>query len=221
MLAPHIIFDFDGTLIDSSPAILETIAAVLSARSIALVRPLSRELIGPPLQATLQACSGITNKRVLEELAADFRTRYDSAGLFATQAYPGIAAVLRQMRAAGSQLHLATNKRQRPTQLLLAHFGWEPWFASVYCVDSRTPPYASKGAMLQNQLQELKLDPNDAIYVGDTGHDEKAAADAGLSFIAAGWGYGFGEQAVSTSARLLQSVEDLLNFHETDNGSKT
>ena len=75
--------------------------------------------------------------------------------------------------------------------------------------------------MLQNQLQELKLDPNDAIYVGDTGHDEKAAADAGLSFIAAGWGYGVGEQAVSTSARLLQSVEDLLNFHETDNGSKT
>lgn len=219
MLAQHIIFDFDGTLIDSSPAILETLGAVLRARSIEVVRPLSRDLIGPPLQATLQACSGITDKLLLEELAANFRTRYDSTGLYATQAYPGIAALLQQLLDRGSQLHIATNKRQRPTLLLLAHFRWEPWFKSVYCVDSRTPPYASKGEMLRAQLQEYKLDPAHTIYVGDTGHDEKAAAHAGLSFIAAGWGYGIGEQAVSTSARRLQSAQDLLNYQQIDNRS--
>jgi phosphoglycolate phosphatase len=210
LLAPHIIFDFDGTLIDSSPAILETLGAVLHARGIAPARPLDRALIGPPLHATLQACTGITDKQVLEELADDFRKRYDTEGLYATQAYEGTAAVLQQLMAAGSRLHIATNKRQRPTLLLLAHFGWESWFRSVYCVDSHEPPYASKGQMLLAQVREQKLDPGDTIYIGDTRHDEVAAAQAGLPFIAAGWGYGIGEQAVSKAARLLHCARDLL-----------
>ncbi len=210
MLAPHIIFDFDGTLIDSSPAILETLGLVLQGRGIAPVRPLSRDLIGPPLVATLQACTGVTDKKLLEELAGDFRSRYDSEGIYSTEAYADIPAALRQLQSAGSRLHLATNKRQRPTLLLLEHFGWAPWFTSVYCVDSRTPPYPSKGEMLLAQLKEQKLVPGDTIYIGDTAHDEKAAAQAGLRFLVAAWGYGVGEQAVSARAPVLHSARDLL-----------
>ena len=81
--------------------------------------------------------------------------------------------------------------------------------------------YASKGDMLLTQLHERKLDPGHTIYVGDTGHDEKAAAHAGLPFIAAGWGYGIGEQAVSKAARLIQSAPDLLNVQEIANRSST
>jgi phosphoglycolate phosphatase len=209
--AKHIIFDFDGTLIDSSPAILKTLELVLRAHGVAPIRPLARDLIGPPLLATLQSCSGVTDAQLLEHMADAFRSSYDTDGIRSTEVYAGISAVLRQLLAEGRGLHLATNKRQRPTLLLLEHFGWQAWFESVYCIDSRTPPYPTKGDMLVMQLKEQKLDAGDTIYAGDTAHDEKAAADAGLRFLAVGWGYGVGEQSVSAKARVVHSAPDLLD----------
>ncbi|MGV3590527.1 MAG: HAD family hydrolase, partial [Gammaproteobacteria bacterium] len=150
--------------------------------------------------------------QLLDALAADFRARYDTDGLYATQAYAGVTELLRTHVNAGKRLHLATNKRQRPTLLLLEHFGWRTWFSSIYCVDSRTPPYPSKGDMLKALLHEQNLDAAACSYVGDTRHDEQAAADAGIAFVAGGWGYGGGEQAVSSAARILAAPHELLQL---------
>ena len=211
MPANHLIFDFDGTLIDSSPAILATLGRVLREHDVAPIRPLTRDLIGPPLLATLRACSGVAEPQLLERMAGAFRESYDAHGIHATETYADIPEVLQRLLADGRELHLATNKRQRPTLLLLKHFGWEAWFKSVYCVDSRAPPYPGKGDMLLAQLQEQELVADETIYIGDTAHDETAAARAGLRFLAAGWGYGVGEQAVSAGARILLSARELLD----------
>lgn len=208
----HLLLDFDGTLIDSSPAILASLDAALRAHDIQPVRPLTRDVIGPPLHATLRTLSGSDDRELIETLAAEFRARYDTEGLYATAAYPGIAELLRTHVNAGRQLHLATNKRQRPTLLLLEHFGWRLWFTSIYCVDSRTPPYPSKGEMLKVLLREQGLAAEECVYVGDTRHDELAAAEAGIAFVAAGWGYGVGEQAVSGSVRVLGAVGEMLQI---------
>ncbi len=210
MQVPNLILDFDGTLIDSSPAILDTLAASLRAKGLTPVCRLTRELIGPPLQTTLHTLTGISDITVLEALAADFRSRYDTEGLYATQPYEGARELLRRQAAAGGRLHLATNKRQRPTLLLLDHFGWAAWFSSVYCVDSREPPFAGKGEMLLTQLQEQGLQASSCLYIGDTRHDEEAAAEAGIRFVAVGWGYGSGGQAVSRGANVLKTPEELM-----------
>lgn len=206
----NLLLDFDGTLIDSGPAILASLDAALRAHDVKPVRPLTRAVIGPPLHATLRTLSGIADGELIETLAAEFRSRYDTEGLYATAAYPGVAELLRTYVNAGTRLHLATNKRQRPTLLLLEHFGWRQWFTSIYCTDSRSPPYASKGEMLQVLLREQGLEAAACVYVGDTRHDEEAAAEAGLGFIAAGWGYGVGVQAVSDEARVLAAPQELL-----------
>lgn len=205
----HLILDFDGTLIDSSPSVLETLAAALRAKGLKPLRPLTRDLIGPPLHATLQTLTGIADRTELEHIAAEFRTRYDTEGLYATVPYPGVHELLEQQAQAGRQLHLATNKREHPTLLLLEHFGWRSWFRSVYCVDSRMPAFPSKGEMLRVQLQEQGLRAADCLYAGDTRHDEVAAAEAGIPFVAVGWGYGVGAQAVSAGARVLASPREL------------
>ena len=207
-----LILDFDGTLIDSSPAILDSMDAVLRANGITPVRPLQRDIIGPPLLATLQTLTGLTDRARLETLAADFRMRYDSEGIYATAAYPGIAETLRQVVASGRRLALATNKRLKPTRLLLEHFGWLSWFDAVYCADSRTPPFAHKGDMLLALLDDMELTPERCIYVGDTNHDRQAAAHANLAFAAVGWGYGVGEQAVGEGIFVLDSPGQLLDL---------
>jgi phosphoglycolate phosphatase len=208
----HLILDFDGTLIDSSPAILETMGAVLRANGVAPARPLNRDIIGPPLLSTLQSLTGLTDRSRLEALAADFRTRYDTDGIYATAAYAGIAEVLRQIVASGRRLVLATNKRLKPTRLLLEHFAWLPWFDAVYCVDSRTPPFPHKGDMLLTLLDDMQLTPDNCVYIGDTSHDRQAAAHAGLRFVAVGWGYGVGDQAVGAGISVLHSPMQMLDL---------
>lgn len=212
MAIQHLIFDFDGTLIDSSPAILATLDAVLRANGIAPVRALERDIIGPPLLATLQTLTGVTDRSRLEALAADFRSRYDTEGIYATAAYPGVAETLRQIVAAGRRLVLATNKRLKPTRLLLEHFGWLSWFDAVYCVDSRNPPFPHKGEMLLALLHDMELAPTECVYIGDTNHDKQAAAHAQLRFVAVGWGYGVGDQAVGAGISVLDSPVQLLEL---------
>jgi phosphoglycolate phosphatase len=208
----HLILDFDGTLIDSSPAILDTMAAVLRAAGLQPVRPLERDVIGPPLLATLQHLTGLTDRARLEALGTDFRRRYDSEGIYSTAAYPGVADTLGRAVAAGKRLSLATNKRLKPTRLLLEYFGWLPWFDAVYCVDSRTPPFPHKGEMLLALLDDMDLEPSQCVYIGDTNHDRLAATHAGLCFVAVGWGYGVGEQAVGAGSRILVSPAELLDL---------
>jgi phosphoglycolate phosphatase len=212
MKTTHLILDFDGTLIDSSPAILDTLAAVLRASGIKPVRPVEIDIIGPPLLSTLQTLTGLADRTKLEALATDFRRRYDSEGIYSTAAYPGVADALRNVVASGGRLSLATNKRLKPTRLLLEHFGWLPWFDAVYCVDSRTPPFAHKGEMLLALLDDRDLVASQCVYVGDTNHDAVAAAHAGLRFVAVGWGYGVGDQAVAAGSHVLASPAELLDL---------
>ena len=213
-MTSNLIFDFDGTLVDSGPSILETLSASLRAAGLYPVRPITREIIGPPLMETLQTLTGSTDAVLLAALAADFRARYDGEGVFATEMYPGTTEALQALTASGKHLFLATNKRLRPTRLLLDHFRWTPWFDAVYCTDSRTPSFAHKGEMLLTLLHDVNVAVTDCLYVGDTRHDQQAAAYAGIRFVAVGWGYGVGEQACSVEVPVLTHPRDLLDLEK-------
>lgn len=196
----HVIFDFDGTLVDSAPAIIATLERTVLKHGLQPLRQAGRDMIGPPLLATLSGYTGVSDVALLEALAHSFKQVYDSEGIEATLLYPGIAPLLQQLQSSGCRLWLATNKRQRPTELLLDKFGLRPLFSSVYCLDTRQPPYADKTRMLIELLGEQGIKAADAVYVGDTCHDERAAAGAGLAFIGVAWGYGSGEQRLSSHA---------------------
>jgi phosphoglycolate phosphatase len=190
MALAHIIFDLDGTLIDSAPSILDCMATVIDAAGYAPEVPLRVNLIGPPLLKTLERITGITDVTRLQPLAEAFKTRYDTLGLRATQAYPGVPLMLRRLVAAGLTLHLATNKRQRPTRAIIDLFGWDGLFATIYAQDQISPGFADKSAMLRQLLLDNSLDPATCVYIGDIPADARAAASNRLRFVAADWGYG-------------------------------
>jgi phosphoglycolate phosphatase len=204
-----IIFDFDGTLIDSAPGILATYAAVLDAAGIKPAVPLDARLIGPPLQPTMSKLVGPIEAEKLELLVEDFKRLYSDIGVAHTPAYPAAADALRQLRANGKTLYLATNKRAQPTQALLERFGWTPYFHRVYCIDSRQPVFPDKTAMLQQLLRENLLQSVDSLYVGDTLGDYLSAKACGISFIAAQWGYEDWQALPDSHAMLAQAYSSL------------
>lgn len=206
----HLIFDFDGTLVDSAPAILDCLQAALAAHDIPRQTTLDVSLIGPPLHETLQRLSGNTDRAVLERLAQSFRQIYDQQVAHITPLYPGIAATVSALHARGQTLHIATNKRQRPTLLILDQLGIRAYFSTIYAIDMVQPPYPNKSAMLAALLAEQGLPTAQTCYIGDRREDGIAADANQLDFLAATWGYDVWDSDLPSNWRLLRDAAQLL-----------
>lgn len=185
----HILFDLDGTLIDSAPGIIAGFSAALLQNGVSPICELSEELIGPPLDETLRIISGISDLVILNKLADSFKEHYDGAGYKKTLLFEGVNDMLHTLHASGYTLHIATNKRLKPTLLILEYFGWSKIFTSTYALDSAGPRYTNKIEMLSHQLNEQEISPKTAVYVGDSKGDRIASEKNNLHFIQADWGY--------------------------------
>ena len=186
----HVLFDLDGTLIDSAPAILASYRDAFAAAGREPVVPIDTSIVGPPLLETLQRLAGTTDTQVIEPLAAGFKASYDTTGYRQTAAYEGVGEMLQRLTDAGCTLSIATNKRLLPTRLILAHLGWADHFATVYALDLFEPRLPHKAAMIARLMQDRAIARDQAVYVGDRSEDGESADANRLPFIAATWGYG-------------------------------
>ena len=191
----HILFDLDGTLIDSAPAILASYREAFSRCDVTPARAIDESIVGPPLIETLQLLTASHDKALIERLAEAFKASYDSEGYQQTAAYAGVGEMLAQLRDAGLQLSIATNKRIHPTRLILDHLGWLDHFEHLYALDLFEPRLPDKAAMIARLLADHELPQDASIYIGDRSEDGESADANALPFIAATWGYGSIEAA--------------------------
>lgn len=203
----EIIFDLDGTLIDSGPGILAAFAGAFQACQRELQHPLSNAIIGPPLQATLGKLAGTNEPTVLQPLLEAFKANYDEQSYRLTTIFPGVNEMLADLSAQGYALHIATNKRIFPTRRILQHFAWEAYFQGVYALDTFNPPLKSKAHMLGEILALQKFDPQQTLYIGDRQEDGEAAQANAIPFLLAGWGY---DEATNGSWTKVASPRQLL-----------
>ena len=185
----NVIFDLDGTLVDSAPAILKTFQHVLDKNGLSAIVNLDEQLIGPPLASTLKKITGIEDAATIDSLIKDFKSIYDDQGVAATRCYPKIEQQLGVMVERGLHLHVATNKRLLPTQRILERLDILRYFKEVYAIDRSRTPYVSKTVMMAALLMDAKLPHGESCYVGDRSDDAVAAKANGIPFFLAIWGY--------------------------------
>lgn len=186
----HIIFDLDGTLIDSAPAILASFREAFAKTGVSPIRTIDETIIGPPLKETLQQVAGSSDAATIGALEAVFKDSYDSEGYKATAAFAGVGDLLAELAGTSRTLSIATNKRIHPTRLILEHLGWLRHFTHVYALDLFTPRLPDKAAMIARLLADQGIAKAEAIYIGDRSEDGESADANELPFIAVTWGYG-------------------------------
>lgn len=202
-----IIFDLDGTLIDSSASIITSFEGAFRACGQTPVMAFSSEIIGPPLVPTLRMLAGTEDDAVIEPLAEAFKAYYDEKGFSETKVYAGVAKMLQYLAQDTRHVFIATNKRNRPTTAIIDLLQWSKYFDGVYALDSIQPAATSKGALIRHILQTHQLSPRRTLYIGDRDDDAFAAAEADTCFYRATWGYG---QEVRAAEEGLKGLMDLL-----------
>ena len=183
-----IIFDFDGTLVDSEKAIYECFQRITKQIAPERESYAKNLLIGPPLRDTASEILGPEKQNLLDEFVQSFITMHDEQVIQHTQPYPDVIQVLEELHTKNIPMAVATNKRLAPTKKLICHFGWNDYFSSIECSDSQ-PEMRNKDAMIQDIINQNQIFQG-SFFVGDTVNDGLSANLNQLPFIKAFYGYG-------------------------------
>ncbi|MDY0002749.1 MAG: HAD family hydrolase [Polyangia bacterium] len=208
-----LVFDLDGTLVDSRADIVSSLEAALerlSAPSVLGPEALGA-LVGRPLGEMISAAAPSIDADGIEAAAAAYRDHYALHCRDQSRLYPGVDELLRSLPE-GILLGCATTKRPEQTRIVLEAFGLLDLF-HAWRGTAPDMPYKPAPDLLHAIARDLAVPPDEMWYVGDTPGDLLAARAAGAVGIWASWGYGAPEACLAAEpAHALGSPADLLQM---------
>lgn len=202
-----IIFDMDGTLMDSGIGLMDSVKATLS--HFGMPEPDEKALrafVGPPIRIGLQLY-GFPKDR-LEEAMVFCRTQYSTINRYKTAPYKGIDTLLGTLKQQGYLLCVATSKPQDLTDDILEKFNLAGYFDFI-CGADWSAHRDTKDAVIRFLLQKLEADAQ-CLMVGDTVFDVSGAAAHGIPTIGVAWGYGTPEDLLGAGALAVASDSNQL-----------
>ena len=186
-----VVFDLDGTLIDSVPDLQAALNATL--REIGkppLAQNQVRGMIGDGtamLVARGLAASGVPAEALADRLPR-FLALYEADPVAHTRLYPGVKQVLAQFAAEGRRLAICTNKPQAATLAVLRGLALDGFFSAVIGGDALPVKKPDPGHVL-GAVAALGASPDEAVMVGDNENDVAAAKAAGVPVVLVRYGY--------------------------------
>jgi phosphoglycolate phosphatase len=208
----NLLFDLDGTLVDSSQTISESIEFALERMGVVPGGGASIEsVIGASLFDIFRDEFEMSEKQAY--VAIDlYREHYDSLNQAGTRVYENIHDVLPRLKTAGYRLFIATVKPTRIAEKVLSDLGLRVWFDGIAgsSMDSRR---RDKSSIIAHALRKYQLDPRCSIMIGDRDQDVFGARENGMPAIAVT--YGFGSREELDSARpehLVEGCEEIVSL---------
>ena len=207
----YILFDLDGTLTDSAIGIINGCLFAMKKNGFPVPDPAALyPFIGPPLEDTFVEQLGVTPQKAWE-MVEDYRVYYNEKGAFENRVYDGIPDALRALKAGGRILATATSKPYESAVGILRHFGLLQYFDLVGAatLDGRI---ARKRDVITHTLRQLgNPDKSEVLMIGDRAGDASGAAENGIDFLGALYGYGSRQELLEAGARFFaKSPADII-----------
>jgi phosphoglycolate phosphatase len=203
-----ILFDLDGTLIDSLEDLSEAVNHALSKRGLPLhtVAEYRRKVGHGVRNLVKQALPEGADDALVDSALTDFKAYYQAHIDVHTRPYAGMPELLTELQAHGVHLAVASNKFQEGTEYLIERFF--PGIRFVAILGNRPgAPLKPDPEIVQEVLRKADVQPADALLVGDSPTDMKTAANGGIESIAVTWGYRTAEEL--SGHRQVNTLEEL------------
>lgn len=205
-----ILFDFDGTVFDTGEGIMKSVRYAAEELGYE-AEPYTayRSFVGPPLGAAFMKKFGADEARA-KELIAKYRERYSVVGLTECAPYPGVEALVREIRATGRIAAVATGKPTEFTKKILSANGMGDLFDAVLGseFDGRR---GQKWEVISELLE--RFGSSGAVMVGDRDNDVLGAKACAIPCIGVAWGYAVpGELESAGAIAVAKDVSELRNL---------
>ncbi|MFV0297707.1 MAG: HAD-IA family hydrolase [Hyphomicrobiaceae bacterium] len=217
-----IIFDCDGTLIDSQHNITAAMTYAFKAHDLAAPgRKQILGIVGLSLAEAFDVLAPQSEEHVRRSLAEHYREAFGRGVLQrgTEPLYPGISEIVTALRARDDTLlGIATGKSRRGVARVLAEQGWEGAFVTIQTADDH--PSKPHPSMILTALAETGVDPERTMMIGDTTFDMEMALNARVRALGVGWGYHATERLahagahdiVDDAAQLAAGIEAFLGM---------
>lgn len=208
-----VIFDLDGTLLDTVADLGDAVNHALGKRGFPLhtreeyVRKVGhgvRNLVTVSLPDELQS-----NETLIDECLADFKSWYTTHIDVLTRPYPGMQQLLRDLHARNVKLAVASNKFQSGTEYLVNRFFGKVPFVAILG-NREGYPLKPEPEIVEECLRSAGVQRIEAVMVGDSLTDMATAANGGIPAIAVSWGYR--DLHGTPGVQIAESVEELRDF---------
>lgn len=206
-----ILLDLDGTLVDSAPELARAVNAALRAMGrgrlgIAEIRAMIGNGLPTLTIRALEATGGLPEEGAVERIVERVRRIYDT--MPPPRVYDGVGDTLALWHQAGLKLVICTNKPESSARRLVAALGFDRFIDVLAGGDTyfHRKPHPDH---LLRPLLELGLKPAAAVMVGDSHIDASAARDAGIPFVAVGYGYANAPAETLAAARTVDRFADV------------
>lgn len=211
-----LIFDWDGTVMDSAQKIVNCIQA--SARELSLEEPVfddAKRVIGLGLDVAMQTLFPNSPPSQIVDLVDAYRIQWLQNDLTSQSLFPGVRAGLEELAASGAFLAVATGKSRAGLQRQLEQLDLGKYFTVTRCADeTRSKPHPQ---MLEEILDYTAIDPHKAIMIGDTTYDVQMAQQANIAALGAGYGVHQDHELHDSGAlEVLSSFNDILAWFRQD-----
>jgi phosphoglycolate phosphatase len=187
-----ILFDLDGTLVDTAPDLHDALNAALAAQGRAGVSAASvRMMVGDGARKLVErglAATGAMTDAAVEAGTAHFLQHYAANLSRLSRPFPGVVETLAELKGGGCHLAVCTNKLARFSERLLEDLGLARYFDAVVGGDSLSARKPDPGH-ITGTLARLGVGPESAAMVGDSANDVLAARGAGVPVIVVSFGY--------------------------------
>lgn len=180
-----IIFDWDGTLMDSIDLIVESLHIAAEFLGYEVTDTQAKSIIGLSLEKALQILFPQATEAQITELTQHYANYYISNAT-KSPLFDGVEEMIKALHSQGKVLAVATGKKRKGLERVYEGSGIKPYFVTSRCADesgSKPDP-----AMLNEILAETKTDIKNAVFIGDSVHDIRMAKAIGMDSIAVNYG---------------------------------
>ncbi|MBX2806144.1 MAG: phosphoglycolate phosphatase [Hyphomicrobiales bacterium] len=188
-----VVFDLDGTMVDTAPDLIIATNRALSAFNMDTVsEPIVKRFVGHGSKAMLRAAvkhlGHDANESELDRMAERFVAYYSEHLADESRPFPGFVKALTELREGGALLGVCTNKRENLSLKLLQTLDLHDYFSAVLGADTIAVRKPDPEHLLET-IARIGGDSARAVMVGDSETDAKTAKAAGIPFIAVSFGY--------------------------------
>jgi len=177
-----IIFDLDGTIINSRHSIFLSLNEAASNNNLKFKFVASDLNLSMPLNKLIDLNLKGYSQDIKSKFKSTFINLYDNKYLLKCNLYDDIYQLLFDLYNQKKELFIVTNKRKKPTAMILDYFKLNKFFLDVYCIDT-FPSIENKAELIVKILLERDYKKNQVIYIGDTDQDKISSSCAGVDFL--------------------------------------